>query len=365
MTTTQIPFGDPRAAKRWSTQLSVDTLSKAYFAKKFIGTSENSIIQQKTELESDAGDVVQFDLSVQLTGRPTSGDNRVKGREENLRFFSDTVNIDQLRHPVSAGGRMTRKRTVHNLRTIAKDRLSDFWAEYLDQLTFIYLSGARGINQDFYEDTDYAGFAGNALQAPDAQHLFYGGAATSKATLTATDYLNRNLVEKVNTGAGMIRALDPSASNMVPVSMDGEQRYILLMSLFQEYWMKVETGAAGWLELQKAAAGAEGSNSKLFKGSLGMIGNVILHSHKSVVRFNDYGAGSNVAASRALFMGRQAGVVAYGTPGGSRFMWVEEVDDYGNEPVVVAGTIFGMKKTRFNNRDFGVISVDTASPTPA
>lgn len=364
MTQTTIPFGDLRAIKRWANILAVDTLSKSYFSKKFVGTDENSIIHQKTELESDAGDAVSFDLSVQLKGRPTPGDQRVKGREENLRFYTDQVQIDQLRHPVSAGGRMTRKRTSHDLRKVAKDRLGDYWSEYLDQITFIYLSGARGMNQDFVEPTDYSGFASNALQAPDAQHLIYGGAATSKASMVSTDIMDRNLVEKLTTTAGMIRALDPDAANMVPVNMDGEQRYVLLMSLYQEYSLRTATGASGWLEIQKAAAQAQGDASKLFKGTLGMINNVILHSHKSVIRFADYGAGANLPASRGLFMGRQAGVVAYGTPGGARFMWEEEVDDYGNEPVVVAGLIFGMKKTRYNSRDFGVVAVDTSSPTP-
>lgn len=361
---TVIPFGDARAVKRWSNMLAVETLSKSYWTKKFTGTDENSIIQQKTELETDAGDKVAFDLSVQLKGRPTAGDNRVRGREENLRFYTDEVIIDQLRHSVSSGGRMTRKRTVHDLRKVAKARLSDYWAEYLDQFMFIYLSGARGINQDFYEDTDYAGFAGNALQAPDSQHIAYGGAATSKATLVVGDLMSRDLIEKMTTTAGMIRALDVNAANMVPVSLEGEQRFLLLMSLYQEFSLRTTTGPTGWLEIQKSAAASEGYSSKLFKGSLGMVNNVILHSHKSVIRFSDYGAGSNVPASRALFMGRQAGVVAYGTPGGARFMWEEEMDDYGNEATIVAGLIFGAKKTRFNNRDFGVIALDTASPTP-
>jgi hypothetical protein len=52
-------------------------------------------------------------------------------------------------------------------------------------------------------------------------------------------------------------------------------------------------------------------------------------------------------------------VVAYGTPGGMRYMWKEEMEDYDNEPTVVAGVIMGVKKTRFNGRDFGVIALDT------
>lgn len=47
---TTVPFGDPKAQKRWSASLFIETLSKSYFERKFIGTSDNSVIQRLTEL---------------------------------------------------------------------------------------------------------------------------------------------------------------------------------------------------------------------------------------------------------------------------------------------------------------------------
>ena len=122
--------------------------------------------------------------------------------------------------------------------------------------------------------------------------------------------------------------------------------------------------AGGWLDVQKALATAIGKESPMFKGGLGVWNNVILHSHKSVVGFSDYGAGTNLPARRALFMGRQAAVVAYGSPNSSeRFEWTEEMDDRGNQLVIVSGCIKGIKKTTFNSQDFGVIAVDTYAAT--
>lgn len=360
---TVIPFGDPKAQKKWSGQLFVEATKLSYFDR-FEGTSDNVVIQRKTELESDAGDTISFDLSVRLRGKPTSGDNRLKGREEQLRFFTDQVIIDQLRHSVSAGGKMSRKRTSHDLRRVAKDRLAEYWAQYIDELKFIYLSGARGINEDFIEDVNYTGHAGNPLRQPDSAHLLFGGDATSKATLTADDKMSRELIEKAVNKARMMRARDPNAASLLPVQVNGEKHYVLLMSPDQETDLRLEVGEKGWLDVQKAAAGAEGKNNPIFKGGLGMINNVVLHSHESVIRFNDYGAGSNVSAARALFMGRQAAVIAYGTAGGLRYTWVEETDDFGNEPTVAAGTILGVSKTRFNNRDFGLLTIDTAAKDP-
>lgn len=363
MAQTVIAWGDPKAKKAWSTGLAVDQVKKAYFEKKFVGTDENSIIQRKTELESDAGDRVSFDLSVQLRGEATEGDARLEGKEENQKYYTDEVIIDQVRHAVSAGGAMTRKRTNLNLRGNARRLLSDYWARFNDEMMFIYLSGARGINKDFLFSLDWAGRAGNPLQAPDSGHLLYGGAATSKATLTANDKMTRAVIEKAQVKATMLQAQDPENANMVPVSIDGEEHYCIVMNPFQAHDLRTASGSE-WLDVQKAAAAAEGKANPIFKGGLGMIKNVVLHEHRNSIRFSDYGAGSNVNAGRALFLGRQAGVVAYGTSGGMRWDWKEETKDYGNEPTVASGAIFGFKKARFNGRDFGVLSIDTAATDP-
>jgi N4-gp56 family major capsid protein len=359
MTRTVITTSDAKAVKRWSAKLVTEVQKKSYFARKFIGEDENSIIQRKSDLEGDAGDKVSFDLSVTLRGRPTVGDDRLLGNEENLRFFTDEVYIDQTRKSVSAGGKMTRKRTLHNLREVALARLSDYWKQYMDELFFIYLSGARGINEDFLEPTSWTGHAGNAITPPDTGHLFYGGNATQKSDVDSGDKLTRNNIENIVAEARMMRSLDPSTANMCPVMTSGEGRYVLVMTPHQERDLRV-SDSAGWLEIQKAAASAEGRDNPIFKGGLGMINNVVLHSHESVIRFNDYGAGS-VEAARALFLGKQAGVVAFGMAGGLTFPWEEELIDFKNEPIFGSGTIIGVKKTRFNSKDFGVIAIDTAS----
>lgn len=362
MTTTVIPFGDPKAQKKWSASLAQDTIKESYF-EKFIGESMNSIIQRKTELEQDAGDKVSFDLSVRLRNAPTYGDNRVEGKEEQLKFFTDEVNIDQVRHSVSAGGRMTRKRTAHDMRKIAKEKLAGYFAQLHDELIFMYLSGARGVNEDFIESTAFTGFAGNAFQAPDSDHILYGAVGATKATLTSSDKMTSAVVERAVNKARMMQARNPETANMVPVKIGSGEHYVLLMSEDQAYDMR-NADTNGWAKYQASAAGAEGRNNPIFTGGLGMINNVVMHSHRNVIRFSDYGSGVNLPAARALFMGRQAAVIAYGTSGGLRFSWEEIEKDYKNEPSVASGFIGGIKKTRFNGKDFGVMSIDTYAKDP-
>lgn len=360
MSQTITAVGDPKAVKRWATSLARDYAKQRYFHR-FIGRSDNSIIEEKIELAQDAGDRITFDLSMRLRKKPVFGDNRAEGKEEALSFYSDEVLIDQVRKPVSAGGRMTRKRTIHDYRKIARDRNAEFMAEWTDELFFVYLSGGLGANEDAIVD---AAFAGNSIQAPDDAHIMYGGDATSKATIASADTMTWQLVQRAATHAKMMNATDPSTIAMRPIRIDSAEHFVCLMSPWQAHDMKSAAGDNTWAQYQRAAAGAEGRRNAVFTGALGMIDNVVLHEHSNVRRSVDYGAGANLPAARALFMGRQAGVVAYGTPGKTRMSWVEKKMDYDNEVAITVGCIFGMKKTRFNNRDFGVVAIDTHSANP-
>ncbi len=361
---TNIPVGDPKAVKKWSTTLFLDMLRKAYWEKKFVGTDQNACIQRLTDLETGAGDTISFDLSVQLRGKPTYGDNPVEGKGENLRFYTDDISIDQMRKTVNSGGRMTRKRTTHDLRRIAKERLAEYWSKYHDEAMFIYLSGARGVNEDFFEELAWTGYADNPIQAPDTAHLLYGGDATSKATIDANDKMSRALIEKATVKARMMRARNPTKANMMPIMINGEPHYVCLMSPFQEHDLRSDATTGGWFDIQKALTTAEGKSNPIFKGGLGMINGVVLHSHESVIRFSDYGSGVNLPAARSLFLGRQAGVVAYGATNRVKAFWNEEKKDHGNQLEVMAGFIMGQKKTRFNESDFGILSLDTYAKDP-
>lgn len=366
MAKTIVGLNDPKAVKRYSTALAVDVGRESYFDQRFIGNGENAKapIQRLTELENESGESISYDLSMQLTGQPTEGDTVLEGREEDLKFYTDKVFIDQARHAVSTGGRMTKKRTLHNLRDTAKKRLSEWWARLFDEMIFIYLSGARGANTDYILPTDYTGFANNTVTAPDTAHLMYAGSVT-KGTMTADNKLALSDIDRAVTKADMMGGGTQGIPQIRPINFEGEETFVLVMNPQQAEDLRTATTTGAWLDIQKALATAVGKASPIFKGGLGLHNGVVLHKHKGCVRFTDYGASSDVYAARALFMGMQAGVIAFGSPGGKfRFDWVEESKDYGNQLNVETHTIFGVKKATFNSLDFGVIAIDSAAVLP-
>jgi N4-gp56 family major capsid protein len=177
MARTIIGVNDAKAIKKWSGMLAYDTSHKSYFNQRFMarGAEAEVPIQILTDLESDAGEQISYDLLAELKMAPVEGEDILEGKEEGQKFYTDTIYIDQARCGVNTGGRMTRKRTLHDLREKAKRQQSSWWARLMDELLFIYLSGARGVNPNFLLPLGYAGRANNGLVSPDAQHALYGG----------------------------------------------------------------------------------------------------------------------------------------------------------------------------------------------
>ena len=378
MAKTIIGLGDPKAVRKYSAFLAVDGGRKSYFNRKFMGTGveAQTPIQTLPHLENDAGDSISYDLVMQLRMAPVEGDAILEGNEEDLKFYSDSLFIDQARGGVNTGGRMTRKRTIHDLRKLARARESEWWARVFDEQFFMYLSGARGVNADYTFATTYTGRANNPLVAPDTYHIIrQNGTAKDAFVAPTATQINTGLtltsIDQAKARASVMGGGSSGIPSIEPCMIDGEEHYVFVMHPFQEYTVRTNATTGQWLDIQKAAAAAEGRNNPIFKGALGLFNNVVLHSHKAVIRFNDYGSGANVEAARGLFLGRQAGVVAFGSPGTDlRFDWHEETRDNGNQAVITTSSIFGIKKTAFStdnygSLDFGVIAIDSAIADPS
>lgn len=370
MARTIVGVNDAKAVKKWAGMLAHDTSHKSYFNSRFMarGAEAEVPIQILTDLESDAGEAISYDLLAELKMAPVEGEDILEGKEEGQKFYTDQIYIDQARAGVNTGGRMTRKRTLHNLREKAKRQQSSWWARLMDELLFIYLSGARGINPNFLLPQGYTGRANNALVTPDSYHTLYGNDATAFNNIDANDKFDLRLIDRAKTKADSQGGGATDVPVLQPCKIDGNETFVCVMHTFQEDDLRANTNTGQWLDIQKAAAGAEGRNSPLFKGSLGMHRGVILHSHRNAIRFNNAGSGNNVEAARALFLGSQAAVVAFGSPGTNmRFDWHEETRDNGDKVVISTSSIFGVKKVTFTTaagaQDFGVFALDTAAAT--
>jgi N4-gp56 family major capsid protein len=371
---TLIGVNDPQAVKRWATATAVAVNKNSYFGKKFVGNGRESRlpIQRIDDLESGAGDEVTVDLLMPSNQEPVVMDEVLDGKEQPLKYYTDRMRIDQVRGGFDLGSRMTKKRTLRNIRQDAKRVGTDWWKRLMDELYFIYLSGSRGTGTGFIWSATNPFFTVNPLTAPDSSHQMYGNVATSKASLTATDTFKLRNIDRAIAKAETMGGDGTDELSMLPIDIDGEDHFVALMHTFQFDSLKSDTATGQWLDIQKAAAAAEGRNNPIFKGGQGMYANCVIHKHRNVIRFGDYGAGANLPAARALFLGAQAAFVAYGdNESGAKFKWTEVERDHENSVAIGLSSIFGVKKATYKSkdnatvRDFGVIAIDTycADPT--
>lgn len=367
---TVVGVNSPRAVKRFSGDLAFETSQASYFGRRFtaVGNSAKTPIQLLTDLESEAGDLISYDLLAELRMAPIEGDDTLEGKEEAQRFYTDQLYIDQARGGVNTGGRMSRKRTLHDLRMRAKAQQAEWWARFQDELTFVYLSGSRGVNANFILPAGYTGRANNAITAPTVNHQLFAGAATSTGNIVAGDKMTLKVIGDAKTRADTQGGGATNIPVMKPCVVDGEEVFVMVMHSWQEDDLRNNSSTGEWMDLQKAAAASLGAKSPLFRSALGMHRGVVIHSHKNVIRHNNHGAGANVETARALFMGSQAGVMAFGSPGtGMRYGWYEETADRGNQVVITTNSIFGIKKTTYDwdgvKHDQGVYAIDAAAAT--
>jgi len=361
MAPTDFPLNDPLAVQRWSGSLDVEAIKKAYFPK-FMGSSKDNLIVIKNELNKAAGEKVTIALRTKLAENGIEGDSIIEGHatgEEALSFFNDALFIDQLRKSTKSKGKMSEQRVPYNMRMEGRDALATWWAEYMDEQMMMYLAGARGIDPSFKVPLTWTGRANNALTAPDSLHQIYAGNATGKADLATDDIVGLIDIERLVATA---ETLDPMIQGL---NIGGERKFVFLMHTFQAFQLRTSVTTNDWLDIQKAVGGEGAKKNIVYKNSLGEYADVILHKHRNVIRFNDYG-GASVPAARALFMGAQAGLMAYGQNASpNRYSWNEDKDDRGNALAITAGSIFGTKRTIYDSKTYGLIALDSYCPTPA
>lgn len=149
------------------------------------------------------------------------------------------------------------------------------------------------------------------------------------------------------------------------MKVDGDDYYVMVLHTNQAKQLRTNTNTGQWLDIQKAATTGDGSkNNPIFTGALGVYNGVVLHESTRITQ--GINASTGVAVSntrRAVLLGAQAAAIGFGKGYSfENFDWNEELFDYGNQLGVEAGAIFGLKKLRFNSKDFGSIVASTYTP---
>jgi N4-gp56 family major capsid protein len=343
MAVTNYPINHPLAVKVWAAKLFQESLKATSFYQ-FMGEDTNSIIQIKNELTKSAGDLITVGLRMQLVNYGVLGDATLEGNEESLALYSDSITINQLRNAVKNQGRMSDQRVTFSTREEARMGLTDWMANTLDYWVANQLTGNTA-------ETDVRRTGLNSTIAFDDKHVQYGGTATTEAGVAAQGASAKFTIDLIDKCVTKAKTLTPMIR---PIRHNGNDCYAIFLHPYQIRDLRTSTMTGQWLDIQKAAmTGGMVKDNPIFSGALGMYNNTYIYENSrlpSVV--------PNVR--RAVFCGAQAGMMAFGRGSSAGSMrWDEETFDFGNQFGVAVGLIGGMKKTRFDNQDFGTIVVPT------
>ena len=347
MAQTNYGVNSSEAVKLWSRKLMREALKQTW-ASKFMGSSSNSLCVIQDDTSKGPGDRVRTILRMQLNGAGIQGDGTLEGNEEALVTHTDDLLINNLRHAVRSGGKMTEQRIPFSVREEARMGLQDWWADRFDSWFMNQLSGNSA-----QTDTRYTG--NNAASAPDSDHQIFANSHASEATMTATAsaQFSLTLIDQVSLKA---RTLDPVIR---PVQTEAGEKYVMFITPEQHYDLRRDTNTLQWGDIQKAAMqGGNISDNPIFTGALGEYNGVILHEAFRLPRIASTG-GSQIG--RAVLCGAQAASMAFGRDNGpNRMSWTEELFDYGNQLGVSAGCIAGLKKNTYNSDDFATVVISAA-----
>lgn len=411
--TTSIPYGSPLAAKVYGVGLfsrvqsapgfmnllSGEMPKEGSFAAKAKGqTSPDYPIVKAGDLAKAAGDTVTVDLFNPLQGKPVMGDKRVAGKMMGLTSSTMEVSINQTRGGADSGGKMTQKRTKHNLRGIAMAGLQG-WAQRLeDQTSLVHLAGARGdqITSDwvvpFQNDSEFAEILVNPVKAPTKNRYYAANDATSPADIGTNDALTFQDVDRI------VSMQRESPVVLQPIKIKGDDRawndplWALFVTERQWLYMKSRTSQTDWRQAMQNAFERKSAGVKhpLFDSYETLMWNGVLikRMNRYAIRFN---TGSNVVidtggadggtytestvqtaqpVDRAILVGAQALAKAYGKSNSDYFYdWSEEEVDHKNSIEIVVGSMSGTAKIRFKvdgvDTDHGVAVIDSYAPDPA
>jgi len=366
----EISFGvnDPLAVARWRKELAkVAPKDSFFFQNGFVSSGNDNVVKVLEDLKSQAGYKVTVGLRGNLQGGTVKGDSTLEGNEHDLKFFDDSLQINQERIALKTKGKADAQNVPYDLRAEMRDAHSIWWGEHFDEIMIAKLSGAVGINTFETMDapaTDVA-WDNNSLRAPSANRHMFSNDATSKASIGTNDTFTLDDVDKLLLRATRIDAT-ATRRKLPPLRIGGQNMYVLLIDKVLEHQLRTATSGR-FYDLEKAKIQGGFKDSALIQTSLGVYRNVILHCHEGMVKFNDYGESNNLTAVRSLFLGAMAGAMAMGSDNGAnKFSWNEKMFDYDNKLGVATGCIWGFQKTSYattqagaTREDYGVIALDS------
>ena len=357
----------PQQKMVWSRDVWTAARDKAFITK-FTGTDENNVIQRVTELtKTEKGEMAIMHLVADLVGDGQIGDNEREGNEEELKSYNDIITIDLITNSVRNKGKLSDQKTVIKFREQAKDKLTYWLSNRIDQLAFLTMSGisyAYNCDGSARVASPFPNLAFNAdVSAPSAKRIVQWKASNTTLN-TGSGYAHSDLlITDTPSYAMLVQAKAYAVDHYIkPLMSGGKEYYVLFVK--PGFMAKLKQSADYQAAIIQAAD--RGMTNPFFTGGTVTVDGLIIHEHRLVYSTlgtaTKWGTGTNIEGSRSLLCGAQAlGMADLGAP-----EWNEKEFQYGSSQGINVDKMLGFLKPKFysiydkSEEDFGVLAIDHA-----
>lgn len=260
MATAVVSASSDLVRKKWLREGLVQAASKSFWAP-YTGNSSNSIIYQVNNSNAGDGHTVVFDYSGKISGKAIKGKDTAYGKGEIKRKFSDKITVERYRIPVDNGDKFDGVNIGDlsiNEHADSRDKLSDLFIRWKDQMIFDALQGSAGTVADV-----------------KPSHVYNLG-----TTFTYDDLLD--LEQALKTGNGFKTTSATGACTTTAATRRGPVEPFRLEGGEPVWLFAVDSYMANQLkkssDYQTILTGADvrGNNNRLVKGVIGKIGRLLI-----------------------------------------------------------------------------------------
>lgn len=310
--------------------------------KRYMGTTENSIIHSKMDLTKKAGDGITLPLITELAGAGQTGNGLLEGNEEALGNYGHKIEVATRRHAVAVTDN-DQQFTGIALRDAAKEQLK-LWAMKklrTDIITALgsktgtaYGSASEGVKDAWLVSNSDRVMFGDGSVGGFTDH------SADLALVTASMKLTKEVVSKAKAKA------EVSSPIIRPVTVgEDSETYVMFVSSGAFRDLKTDLGTT----LQNAQE--RGNGNPLFNDGDLMWDGVVIRKIQEIAAIGTVGASS--ARIEPYFL---CGAQAIGVAWAQTTKSTTDTRDYGFVKGVGIHEMLGVEKLIYNSKDHGVFT---------
>ena len=287
---------------------------------------QNGLLTIYTNLEKNPGDVINIPHVPRWLFTAIGESGTVEGNEGSISQHNFQLTLEEKNIAIRYRNTLAKQRASFDWAGIHRQRVDQRGAEVLDEQIF------------------------DALQATDPNKMFWGGSATSNATLTTSDLITPKKLTTVRTWSET--GGNRSQNSIGKLKVGGQSAYAFLFhnDVFNDLWNDTT------IQQAYRDAAVRGGDNPLFRDAdLVWNGNAIF-KHENVDIFTNGGSGANVPYAKGFLMG--AGAMAFAW--GKRPKLNVQDFDYDREVGMNYCFTSAAGRPEFNALDYGVVGFNCA-----